>query len=162
IAAQPPTTALPTKQGDSAATPGQKLSPAVRELVKKHNLDLAEIRGSGRDGRITHEDVQTYLKHLEADLVTSPPASRMVPHTPLRRRIAQHMVESMLKTAPHVTAVFDADLSAVVAHRHQHQEAYRAKGVRLTYTAYFVAAAVNALQAVPEVNSRWHEQALEI
>src|SRR5205823_3906086 len=58
--------------------------------------------------------------------------------------------------------VFDADLSAIVAHRQQHQEAYRQKAVRLTYTAYFVAAAVNALQAVPEVNSRWHEDGLEI
>ena len=68
----------------------------------------------------------------------------------------------MLKTAPHVIAVFDADLSAIIAHRQGHQEAYRQEGVRLTYTAYFVAAAMKALQAVPEVNSRWHEDALEI
>jgi 2-oxoglutarate dehydrogenase E2 component (dihydrolipoamide succinyltransferase) len=61
-----------------------------------------------------------------------------------------------------VTAVFDADLSAVVAHRHQQSEAFQQKGVRLTYTAYFVAAAVKALQAIPEVNSHWHEDALEI
>jgi len=72
------------------------------------------------------------------------------------------MVESMLKTAPHVTAVFEADLSSVVAHKRKHQAEYDQKGRRLTYTAYFVAAAVKALRAVPEVNSRWREDALEI
>jgi 2-oxoglutarate dehydrogenase E2 component (dihydrolipoamide succinyltransferase) len=93
--------------------------------------------------------------------VSGPPSKR-VPHTPTRRRIAQHMVESMLKTAPHVTAVFDADLSAVIAHREQHKQAFEQMGFKLTYTAYFVAAAVKALQAVPEVNSRWHDDALEL
>lgn len=86
----------------------------------------------------------------------------MVPHTPMRRRIASHMVESMLHTAPHVTSVFDADLTAVVAHRAEHKAGFAARGVRLTYTAYFVAAAAEALQAVPEVNSRWHDEALEV
>ena len=154
--------AVPRKEARSTASGQQKLSPAVRELVKKHNIDPSRIAGSGRDGRITYEDVQNYLKRLETGAGTAPPIGRKVPHSLLRRRIAEHMVESMLKTAPHVTAVFDADLSAVVAHRQQHQEPYRQKGVRLTYTAYFVAAAVKALQAVPEVNSRWHEDALEI
>jgi 2-oxoglutarate dehydrogenase E2 component (dihydrolipoamide succinyltransferase) len=68
----------------------------------------------------------------------------------------------MLRTSPHVTAVFDADLSAVVAHRQAHRAAYQQRGVKLTYTAYVVAAAVQALQAVPEVNSRWHDDALEV
>jgi 2-oxoglutarate dehydrogenase E2 component (dihydrolipoamide succinyltransferase) len=139
----------------------QKLSPAVRQLVKKHNIELSKIIGTGRDGRITVEDVQNFLQRVETSSGISPAVGKMVPHSPLRRRIAQHMVEST-KTAPHVTAVFDADLSAVVAHRHKHSEAFQQKGVRLTYTAYFVTAAVKALQAVPEVNSRWHEDALEI
>jgi 2-oxoglutarate dehydrogenase E2 component (dihydrolipoamide succinyltransferase) len=158
---QPEAVRVPNEKAHSAAPAEQKLSPAVRELARKHNLDLSRITGSGRGGRITVEDVQNYLQRLETT-ASSPPVGRMVPHTPLRRRIAQNMVESMLKTAPHVTAVFDADLSAVIAHRQAHQEEYRLKGVRLTYTAYFVAAAVKALQAVPEVNSRWHEDALEI
>src|SRR5262249_51788006 len=146
----------------SAPAAEQRLSPAVRELAKKHRIDLSKITGTGREGRITYEDVQNYLKRPEPAAVPSPPVGSRVPHSPLRRRIAQHMVESMLQTAPHVTAVFEADLSAVVAHRQAHQDALRQKGVRLTYTAYFVAAAVKAIRAVPEVNSRWHEDALEI
>lgn len=72
------------------------------------------------------------------------------------------MVESALKTAPHVTAVFEADLSAIVADRLKQQAEFEKRGAKLTYTAYFVAAAVKALQAVPEVNSRWHDDALEL
>lgn len=64
------------------------------------------------------------------------------------------MVKSVA-TAPHVTAVFEADLSAVIRHREAHQKAF-------TFTAYFVRASVAALQAVPEVNSRWRDQGLEL
>jgi 2-oxoglutarate dehydrogenase E2 component (dihydrolipoamide succinyltransferase) len=80
----------------------------------------------------------------------------------MRKRIAQHMVESLLRTAPHVTSVFEADLSAALAHREAHKRQFAERGARLTITAYFVAAAVKALQAVPEVNARWHDDALEI
>lgn len=72
----------------------------------------------------------------------------------MRRSIADHMVKSVA-TAPHVTAVFEADLSAVIRHREAHQKAF-------TFTAYFVRASVAALQAVPEVNSRWRDQGLEL
>ncbi len=65
-------------------------------------------------------------------------------------------------TAPHVTAVFEADFSAIIAHRKAHKDAYRAKGVKLTYTAYLVAACVAAMKAVPSVNSRWHDDRLEL
>jgi 2-oxoglutarate dehydrogenase E2 component (dihydrolipoamide succinyltransferase) len=79
----------------------------------------------------------------------------------MRRSIAQHMVQSVA-TAPHVTSVFDADLSAVVKHREANKDEFAKRGAKLTYTAYFVKASVEALKAVPEVNSRWHDDALEI
>jgi 2-oxoglutarate dehydrogenase E2 component (dihydrolipoamide succinyltransferase) len=79
----------------------------------------------------------------------------------MRKTIANHMVQSVA-TAPHVTSVFDADLSAVVADRDANKDEFQERGVKLTYTAYFVRAAVAALRAVPEANSRWHDDALEI
>jgi 2-oxoglutarate dehydrogenase E2 component (dihydrolipoamide succinyltransferase) len=79
----------------------------------------------------------------------------------MRRSIAQHMTQSVA-TAPHVTSVFEADLSGIVAHREAHRADFEADGVKLTYTAYFVRASVAALQAVPEANSRWHDDALEL
>jgi 2-oxoglutarate dehydrogenase E2 component (dihydrolipoamide succinyltransferase) len=71
------------------------------------------------------------------------------------------MVNSM-SVAPHVTSIFDADLSAIAAHRGANKADFKSRGANLTYTAYFVAAAVEALKAVPEANSRWHDDHLEI
>jgi 2-oxoglutarate dehydrogenase E2 component (dihydrolipoamide succinyltransferase) len=67
-----------------------------------------------------------------------------------------------MTTAPHVTTVFEADLTRVVAHRALHQPAFERNGAKLTLTAYFVAAAVQGLIAVPEVNSTFHQDFLEI
>jgi 2-oxoglutarate dehydrogenase E2 component (dihydrolipoamide succinyltransferase) len=142
------------------------LSPAVKRLLAEHRLDPAKIPGSGRGGRITAQDVTRFLDQQPATAparAAQPPAgaSRRVPHTAIRRRIAEHMVHSMA-TAPHVTTLFEVDLTRVAAHRERHKQDFGARGAKLTYTAYFVAAAVKGLQAVPEVNSRWHDDALEI
>jgi 2-oxoglutarate dehydrogenase E2 component (dihydrolipoamide succinyltransferase) len=75
----------------------------------------------------------------------------------MRKLIAEHMVRSE-RTAPHVTTVFEADLSAVLAHLAAHKDAFARDGATLTLTAYFVAAAVTALKAVPLVNSQWTDE----
>jgi 2-oxoglutarate dehydrogenase E2 component (dihydrolipoamide succinyltransferase) len=75
----------------------------------------------------------------------------------MRRRIAQRMAASLAQ-APHVTAVFEADFGAVLAHR----DANRGSIVGLTPTAYVLMAAARAMQAVPTVNARWREDALEV
>ncbi len=144
----------------------QRLSPAVRRLIKKHGLDADKIPGTGRGGRITHDDVEKFIATRESAsrLDTEPrvpDGASLVPHSPMRRRIARHMVESM-HTAPHVTSVFQVNMTAVSNHRRAHREELQANGVKLTYTAYFVQAAIAALRAVPEVNSRFHEDGLEV
>jgi 2-oxoglutarate dehydrogenase E2 component (dihydrolipoamide succinyltransferase) len=163
--------------GDASA----ELSPAVRKLLKEHKLDPSRIRGTGKGGRITAQDVTNFVETGAAAAITAafpvsprPPkagsaspktssaiASHTVPHNQMRRSIAAHMVQSVA-TAPHVTSVFDADLTGVVAHRDAYKDEFYEQGVKLTYTAYFLRAAVVALQAVPEANSRWHDDALEI
>ena len=156
----------------SADSSAADLSPAVRKLIKEHNVDMSRVRGTGRGGRITHQDVTNFIDSGAAAAVTaaheipakpgkSAIAGRLVQHNQMRRSIANHMVQS-IATAPHVTTVFDADLSAVVAHRDANKNEFQKRGVKLTYTAYFVRAAVEALKAVPEVNSRWHDDALEL
>jgi 2-oxoglutarate dehydrogenase E2 component (dihydrolipoamide succinyltransferase) len=153
------------------------LSPAVRRLLREHDLEAAMIDGTGRGGRITHQDVMNAIASGVAGArqdaaaksvaapgskrVSSPIPSHSVPHTQMRRTIAQHMVQSM-SVAPHVTSVFDADLSRVVAHRDNNRADFESRGAKLTFTTYFVAAAVEALKAVPEANSRWHDDGLEI
>lgn len=80
----------------------------------------------------------------------------------MRKRIAENMVASLMHTAPHVTSVFEADLSAVMRHRKSHKAEFAKRGTPLTLTAYFVAASVAAIRKVPQANSRWHDDHLEI
>ncbi len=83
----------------------------------------------------------------------------LVPLTGMRRAIAEHMVRSQ-HTSPHVTTIFEIDLSAVLAHRSAHRDAYAKQGVNLTLTAYFVSAAVEALRAVPYLNAQWTDDGI--
>lgn len=85
--------------------------------------------------------------------------SHLIPHTKIRKNIADHMVFSK-RTAPHVTTVMEADLKQVVAHREANKALFARDGVNLTYTAYFAAATIAALKAYPQVNSSWSEEGL--
>jgi len=223
------------------------ISPAVARLAAEHNVDLREIAGTGRDGRVTKKDVEAFVAArgeqpsvaqtpapsapptrideadegivpdaalqqlvevgprndaeaqqphalppvlptprieqaaptearvqpavlprapgVQAVQPAQPPApnpqpptpalgpdDELVPLSPMRRAIADHMVRSK-QTAPHVTTVFEADLSRIVAHRDAHKREYERQGVKLTFTPYFVHACVRALQDVPIVNA---------
>ncbi len=148
----------------ASAPAAAELTAAVRRLLAEHGLEPSAISGTGRGGRITVQDVEAHIASRPTSPAKAMPGaypSRKVPHTGMRRSIAQHMVQSV-SVAPHVTTVFEADLSAILVHREAHRAAFEADGVKLTYTAYFIRASVAALQAVPEVNSRWHDDALEL
>jgi 2-oxoglutarate dehydrogenase E2 component (dihydrolipoamide succinyltransferase) len=144
-----------------------RLSPAVRRLLAERGLSAESVQGSGEGGRITVEDVLATPSGSAAPAapVAVVPAAAMegvrrLPHTPMRRRIAAHMVESLLRTAPHVTTVFQADMTAVLADRAARKAEFERRGHPLTLTAYFVAACVEAIRAVPEANARWSEDAI--
>lgn len=146
------------------------LSPAVRQRVLQHKLDISGISGSGRGGRITLQDIEALIAEQDdgqaiqqaTTPVVATEGTEIIPHDKMRKRIADNMVASLMHTAPHVTAVFEADLTAVMRHRAANKEAYAARGTPLTLTVYFVAAAIAAIRKVPRVNSRWHEDHLEI
>lgn len=152
---------------------GGTMAPAVRRLLAERGIDPARIQGTGEGGRITVDDVLAYEESAppaadggesaRAPAATEPGVpSHFVPHSAIRKRIAEHMVQSLLHTAPHVTTVFEADMSAVSTHRARNKPTFEARGAPLTFTAYFIAAAVEAIRAVPEANSRWTDSALEI
>lgn len=130
------------------------LSPSVRRLLQEHSVAPADIEGSGRDGRITAQDV---TRHAAA----TARSNTQVPHTAIRRRVAEHMVRSLTE-APHVTTLFEADLTRALAHRARHGAEYAVRGARLTLTAYFITACASALRAHPEVNATFHPDALEL
>jgi 2-oxoglutarate dehydrogenase E2 component (dihydrolipoamide succinyltransferase) len=163
LAREPTPAREPTSTGEPGSSAAD-LTPAVRRLLAQHGLEASAISGTGRGGRITVQDVEAHIASGSTPPANAEPGaypSRKVPHTGMRRSIAQHMVQSVA-VAPHVTTVFEADLSAIVAHREAHRAGFEADGAKLTYTAYFVRACVAALQTVPEVNSRWHDDELEL
>ena len=162
----------------SAGATEMRLSPSVRRALLQHDIDPSRIVGTGRGGRITRADVDRAVE--EATRVGRPvegviPAaagdpstslgtgirSHSLPHDRMRLKIAENMLASVTR-APHVTAMFEADFGAIIAHRERHKEAFAKKGVKLSYTAYIVAAAAEAMKAAPAINSRWHDDRLEI
>jgi 2-oxoglutarate dehydrogenase E2 component (dihydrolipoamide succinyltransferase) len=169
-AAAAPTEAASALSAHAAALAVRKLSPAVRRLLAERGLQASDVRGTGERGRITADDVLDHVAAKAQPRVTgssdaaAPSAGpgRLVPHTTIRKRIAERMVDSLLHTAPHVTTIFEADLTAVLAHRARHRAELEQQGVSLTLTAYFLVACAAAIRAVPEVNSRWTDEALEI
>ena len=166
--------AAPARTGDLGF-----ISPVVARIAAEHNVNLTQVTGSGLGGRITKKDVLAYVEQGAAPVQAAPapvqpPApvkaptplpvapsisgadSELIPHTSLRRAIAEHMVLSK-HTSPHVTTVMEADMSRVTAHRLANKEAFAKDGVNLTFTAYFISAIVSALKAFPMVNSSWSE-----
>ncbi len=156
----------------------RRLSPSVKRAVLQHDLDPGQIEGTGRGGRITRADVDRAVEEATrvgkpaegiipastGDLSTSLETgirSHFLPHDRMRLAIAQNM-QASLAAAPHVTAVFEADFSAIIAHREAHKAGFAKKGVKLSYTAYLVAAAAEAMKVAPAINSRWHADRLEL
>lgn len=86
----------------------------------------------------------------------------LVPLNTMRKMIAEHMVRSKLHTAPHVTTVFEIDMSRVMIHWQGNMDPLAKQGIKLTLTAYFVSALVAAAQAQPTLNSQWTDNGLYV
>lgn len=146
-----------------------RLSPSVRRLLADNGLSAEQLkgRGTGRGGRLTRADVVAALEQPVAKPASppvegpGPKVAARIPHSPMRRAIAEHMQRSV-STAPHVTAMVEADFSAIIAHRNAHKARFAEQGNALTFTAYCLAAAAQAMAAAPAVNSRWHDDELEL
>lgn len=170
---------LPVKSGRRYTG---RISPVVGRIAEEHQVDLNEIEGTGRDGRITKQDILAYVEgqgrgeQLAPSLPLSPvtkPAiepsqspvvslqtpDEYLPLSNMRQAIAEHMVRSK-HTSPHVTTIFDLDFSAVAAHRSANKDQIVRDGAKITYTVYIVAALVQALKAHPLVNSSWSDKGI--
>lgn len=127
-----------------------RLSPSVRRACQQHGIDPSRITGTGRNGRITREDVERALDGAAV-------SSNDIPHDRMRLKIAENMVRAVAE-APHVTALFEADFSAVAAHK----AALAERGVKLSYTAYIVKAAAEAMAVAPAINGRWEPDRIAV
>jgi len=141
-----------------------RLSPSVKRALLQHDIDPSRIQGTGRDGRITRDDVDRAVASATTVGVGKPATAQPhhfaggdIPHDRMRLKIAENMVRAV-SDAPHVTALFEADFSAIAAHK----AALAAKGIKLSYTAYLIKAAAEAMAVAPAINGRWEEDRIAI
>ena len=141
-----------------------RLSPSVRRACQQHGIDPSRIDGTGRNGRVTREDVDRAVASATVVTVGEPSTAQPrkfaggdIPHDRMRLTIAENMARAVAEQ-PHVTAVFEADFSAVAAHK----AALGAHGTKLSYTAYIVKAAAEAMAVAPAINGRWEKDRIAI
>jgi 2-oxoglutarate dehydrogenase E2 component (dihydrolipoamide succinyltransferase) len=141
-----------------------RLSPSVRRACLQHGIDASRIEGTGRNGRVTREDVDKAVASATVASVGEPATAQPrqfspqdIPHDRMRLAIADNMARAVAEQ-PHVTAVFEADFSAVAAHK----AAMAARDIKLSYTAYIVKAAAEAMAVAPAINGRWEKDRIAI
>jgi pyruvate dehydrogenase E2 component (dihydrolipoamide acetyltransferase) len=176
-----PSAPAPTPVAEQPAAPAVssaehvRSSPLVRKIAKENNLDLAQVSGTGSSGRITRDDVVSYLEKkgtgapiptpaaapaAAAKTATPAPAAaaapapgELVPMTRMRTIIAQRMVESK-HTNAHVHTVFKIDFTRIVKLREKEKNKYEQRnGVKLTYMPFITRAVVATLRKMPIINA---------
>ncbi|MBA4161872.1 MAG: dihydrolipoyllysine-residue succinyltransferase [Novosphingobium sp.] len=161
-----PAAVAPAPAPAAAPAEAATLSPAVRRAVLEHGVDPSAIKGSGKDGRITKEDVVAAAAAKSAAPApavaapAAPPApagsrgEERVKMTRLRQTVAKRLKEAQ-DTAALLTTFNDCDMSAVIAARATYKDAFEKKhGVRLGFMGFFAKAACLALKDIPSVNAR--------
>jgi pyruvate/2-oxoglutarate dehydrogenase complex dihydrolipoamide acyltransferase (E2) component len=140
---------------EAPSAAGKGLSPLIRSLAKEQGIPLEEVEkipGTGPGGRITKEDLLTYVKGRVRPAPAEPAARagvKTIPLTPIRARIAENMMLSKSKI-PHAGCSLDVDLSAIEAWRTGRKEAPG-------YLSFAILAVIKALRAHPVLNSSWRE-----
>jgi pyruvate dehydrogenase E2 component (dihydrolipoamide acetyltransferase) len=172
-------TVMPEAAGDLEQRLRLRSSPLVRRIAEEHGVDLAEVRGSGRMGRVTKEDILDFLEHRDApgsddgrsahaadggagweDFYThvehpttaAGPTDRVEPMSRMTQIIAEHMVISR-RISPHVHSYFEIDYSRIDALRARYRGAWAEQGVKVTYTAFITRAVATALREHPKINA---------
>ena len=137
----------------------QRYSPAVIRLAKQHNIDLNLINGTGIGGRVSKKDVQLFI-NSKATITEKIDGVDVMPITPLRRLIANNMVESS-NQIPDAWTMVEADVSGLVDLRENTKELFiKREGVKLTYLAFVVNIVSRALKAHSKLNSTWERESI--
>src|ERR1017187_2229588 len=159
---------------EGTETEDVRTSPLVRRIARENNVDLSEVKGSGLGGRVSKKDILDYIEQRRAGApsTTSRPAAapapvphpspapmaftsatQIVPMTPMRQKIAEHMVMSK-HTSAHVYTLVEVEMTRVVGTRERFKKEFKERnGIKLTYTPFFVRACVEAIKELPIINS---------
>jgi 2-oxoglutarate dehydrogenase E2 component (dihydrolipoamide succinyltransferase) len=167
--------AAPAQEEDEEA----RSSPLVRKIAREHGVNLSQISGTGLGGRITKQDILSFIENQSSapsgapaaqSMPSAPAASSMpsrpapastpapypgdlVPMSNMRKIIAKHMIESR-RTSAHVHCMYEVDFTRIVNLRAKHKNGFEQRhGARLTFMPFFVRAAIIALQQWPIINA---------
>ncbi len=156
--------------------------PSVRKFARENDVDIRQVKGTGKNGRVLKEDVEAFMAGGQVEDApqveeAAPASETAVAQAPIslegefpetrekmsgiRKAIAKAMVHSK-HTAPHVTFMDEVDVTALVAHRKRFKDAAAEKGVKLTYLPYVVKALVSMLREFPEFNRSLDDATQEI
>ena len=156
---KPEPEAKKTKSSDSLPAHGfARVMPAARRAAHDAGVDAEELEGSGPGGRVLKEDVERSrpAPAAEAPAPKTPSSGRgeeVVPMSPMRKRIAERLVQSQ-QAAALLTTFNEIDMSEVMALRKEYQPRFQDKfGIKLGFMSFFVKAAIEALKIIPQVNA---------
>ena len=144
-----------------------RLMPAARRILAERGLKPEEVPATGPGGRLLKEDALSYLERVEESKAEQPTGEKktltspdsdvreeeIIPMSPLRRRIAERLVEAQ-QTAALLTTFNEIDMTAVMALRRQYRESFEKKySIKLGFMSFFVKASIEALKLIPQVNA---------
>ena len=171
-----PTSASAASEDEDSEGPDdahrQKSSPLVRRIAREHNVDITKIQGTGINGRVTKQDILSFIESGASAAATPSPSTpapaaatpapgpvyrpgesvQVVPMSVMRKKIAEHMVLSA-HTSPHVYSVYEVNFGRISALREKKKAEFEAAGAKLTVTAFIAKVIVDALRQFPVVNA---------
>jgi 2-oxoglutarate dehydrogenase E2 component (dihydrolipoamide succinyltransferase) len=154
-AAAPPAQAEPLKNVRETMPPQgfARVMPSARRALKERGVQAEEVEGTGAGGRVLKEDVMRFTPRADAKDAPADKHEEVVPMSPFRKKIAERLVQSQ-QTAALLTTFNEVDMSAAMALRKEHQDAFLEKyGIKLGFMSFFVKAAIDALKLIPAVNA---------
>lgn len=131
----------------------ERYSPLVKRLAEEHRINLEEVVGTGEGGRVTKKDMLDFIEKRKVKAAPSASKAGTIPLSIMRKTIAERMVASK-RTSPHVTTVFEADMSNPVSFRERVKDLFlKREGVGLTYLPIIIKAVTQAILDFPILNS---------
>jgi 2-oxoglutarate dehydrogenase E2 component (dihydrolipoamide succinyltransferase) len=177
--AQPPAPARPSAESTAEELRRTRSSPLVRKSAAEHNIDISRLEGTGASGRVTKNDILSFIEsgaamspeQARAGAAAQPAApaaqpgqqapaaqpaagDRVEPMSVMRRKIAEHMVMSR-RTSAHVTTVYEIDMTRVARLRDRHKaEFLQRTGTKLTFMPFIFQAVTSAIRKFPVMNAQ--------
>jgi len=155
-----------TRPTSSQSTENRNYSPVVARLAGANGIDLTTITGTGRDGRVTKQDVQAVIDSGQPAAPIIPDGAliedRVIKATPVRQMIASHMVKSV-NEIPHAWSTVEVDMTGLMTCRSAQRGLFRERhGVDLTFLAFTTYAVSNAIKDNPFINSSWEDGSIRL